>query len=274
MLNYSKLDRPEILSFIFHPYQSAKTEAVPGSVDIKFNVEESVAVSCRFHLIDKNAPVVLYFHGNGEIISDYDEIGPMYTEAGMNLLVTDYRGYGLSTGTPSVTTMLSDAHYLFDKIIEWLDQTGYTGSLFIMGRSLGSACAIDLCSKVSERIKGLIIESGFCDTVPLLRTLGLDPHSLGIQENDCFNHQLKIAEITLPTLILHGSNDILIPIPEAEKLQAFSGARLKEFQIIPGADHNTMILTGGRQYFKTIKAFIDKVTGASSWRKRRKKIKK
>jgi hypothetical protein len=62
----------------------------------------------------------------------------------------------------------------------------------------------------------------------------------------------------------------MIPASEAEKLQSHSGARTKEFVVIPGAEHNTMILTGGTLYFQTIKQFIDKLTGVTNWRKRRK----
>jgi len=273
MFDYSKLDQPEILSFIFHPYQVDRTVPVDGTVDIDFNVEETVVLSCRFHQAGKEAPVIIYFHGNGEIVSDYDAIGQMYAEAGMNILVTDYRGYGWSSGTPSVGTMLNDAHFLLIEAVKWLQQNEFSRPLFVMGRSLGSACAIDLCHGNKEMIKGLVIESGFCDTLPLLKTIGLDLEHLDIEENDCFNHRQKIDSITIPTLIMHGSHDFLIPLPEAERLQSFSGARQKEFHIVPGADHNSMISTGGPFYFSTIKTFIDKVTGSSSWRKRRKSFK-
>ena len=77
----------------------------------------------------------------------------------------------------------------------------------------------------------------------------------------------------MPTLLLHGSRDQLIPVHEAEKLQAESGAKTKQFHMIPGADHNSLILVGGEQYFKTIKSFTDTVTGQNTWRQRRKKFK-
>jgi len=270
MFDYTKLDNPNVLAFIFHPCRIEKTKPVQGSVDLEFVVEKDINLSCRFHTASQDAPTILYFHGNGEIVSDYDEIGPMYTKAGMNFLVTDYRGYGWSSGIPTVTSMFNDAHFLLLESVKWLRRNDYTGSLFVMGRSLGSACAIDLCRLEKELIKGLIIESGFCDTLPLLKTLGMRPTALDIQEEDCFNNRKKISKIKHPTFILHGSHDSLIPAVEAEKLQAFSGAKSKEFQLIPGADHNSMISTGGTYYFMAIRQFIEKVIGASSWRKRRK----
>lgn len=274
MTDYSKLDTPFLLSYIFHPVQTIKTEPPEGSVDLNVKVDSEVNIGCRFFGTDKNAPIILYFHGNGEVVGDYDMVGPMYNEAGLNILFTDYRGYGWSTGLPTVQTMLSDAGLILNQGLAWLTDNGWTGSIFIMGRSLGSACAVELASlDEDEIIKGIILESGFCDTLPLLKNIGIDPAGLDLQEEDCFNNREKIGQVKRPTCILHGSHDTLIPIAEAEKLQSFCGARAKEFHVIPGATHNSMISVGGPAYFATIKQFVDKVTGASNWRKRRKKFK-
>lgn len=269
---YSKLDRPEILAHIFYPQAEALTPLPPGACDLSFEMEPAVAIGCRFYLTDPAAPCILYFHGNGETVGDHDTLGPRYNEVGINLLVTDYRGYGWSSGQPSITAMFSDGETLLRETQKWLAENGYTGPLFLMGRSLGSACAIDLASKFSDDIKGLIIESGFADTLPLARSLGLDVLDLDLTEEECFNNNAKIALVTKPTFILHGARDELIPAAEAEKLQSFCGAKSKEFQVVPGADHNSVITVAGKLYFQAIKQFIDKITGVSSWRKRRKSV--
>ncbi len=273
MVDYSKLDCPQILSHIFYPQQEAVTPLPPGACDLNFEMEPGVRIGCRFYLVDQDAPCILYFHGNGETVSDHDTIGPQYNEVGINLLVTDYRGYGWSSGQPSVAAMFSDGEALWHEARKWLHEKGYTGALFLMGRSLGSACAIDLAAKFSDEIKGLIIESGFADTLPLAQSLGLNLSDFEITEEECFNNSAKIALVTKPTFILHGARDELIPAVEAEKLQSFCGAKNKEFQVVPGADHNSIIAVAGRLYFQTIRQFIDKITGVSSWRKKRKTTK-
>ncbi|MCX5870809.1 MAG: alpha/beta hydrolase [Deltaproteobacteria bacterium] len=273
MTDYTKLDRPEILSHIFYPQQEAVTPLPPGACDLNLEMEPGVRIGCRFYLVDQAAPCILYFHGNGETVSDHDTIGPRYNEVGINLLMTDYRGYGWSSGQPSVTAMFSDAEILLHEARKWLHENGYTGALFLMGRSLGSACAIDLAAKFSDDIKGLIIESGFADTLPLAQSLGLNLNDFHITEEECFNNSAKIALATKPTFILHGARDEMIPAAEAEKLQSLCGAKNKEFQVVPGADHNSIIAVAGRLYFQVIKQFIDKITGTSSWRKRRKSAK-
>ena len=273
MTSPCKLDDPRILPHIFFPRRSEPTPLPDGAQDVAIETEPGIVINCRLYLCDAGAPSIIYFHGNGEIVSDHDAIGPLYNQAGINLLVTDYRGYGWSDGSPTVHALYSDAEHLYQELKAWLIFHKHTGPLFIMGRSLGSACAIDLVARHQSEVKGLIIESGFADTLPLARTLGIEVDGLELKEEECFNNRSKIAQISKPTYILHGARDQLIPVAEAEKLQSYSGARTKEFQIIPGADHNSTIACAGRLYFQAIRQFMDKVTGATNWRDRRRKFK-
>ena len=54
-------------------------------------------------------------------------------------------------------------------------------------------------------------------------------------------------------------------------LQAQSGARIKELQIVPGASHNTIIARTGEMYFSEIKRFINKICGIKAVRRKRSK---
>jgi len=273
MNNLEKLDRPEISGALFYPRSSARSEPPAGATNIDIPVAEDVVIGSRLFISTREAPVILFFHGNGEIVPDYDDIGPVYARLGLNFLVADYRGYGWSTGRPSAKALIEDGRRVLEGASRWLTDNGYTGRLFVMGRSMGSAPAIDLAARHADTLSGLIIESGFADTVPLALTLGIELASLGIREEDCFNNSAKIATVTIPTLILHGQRDSLIPLWQAQKLHAECGARQKELQIVPGADHNTVMAVAGMLYFQTIKGYVDKVTGASSWRERRRKQK-
>jgi len=265
MSDYHKLDRPEVLTHIFYPRHHDRTPLPRNSCDFDCTVEENIVLGCRFYAAAEDAPTILYFHGNAETVDDYDLIAAKYNEFGMNLMMTTYRGYGWSTGSPTVSSMLRDTDIVLEKALLWLEEKGFEGSVCVMGRSLGSASAIDLTRRHQSIIKTLIIESGFADTMPLTQTLGIETEGTDITEEDCFRNCEKIAEIKIPTLILHGSADTMIPARLAEKLQACSGARSKQFMLIPGAAHNTMITTGGNTYFTTIKGFIDKACGVTNW---------
>ena len=270
----SKLDRPEILASIFSPVKLKRTSAPLSSSDLEIIVSGTdVSLGCRLHGSSPDSPLIVFFHGNGETVADYDDIGLAYNQAGINILIATYRGYGWSTGEPSVTALFTDNIKILEFISNHCRDHAINGPVFVMGRSIGTASAIDLVHRCPELVKGLIIDSGFAETLPLAKRLGYNLTGTDITEDDCFNNIPKIREITLPTLILHGQRDQVIPLAEAEKLQAESGARIKQFQIIPGADHNSLIKVAGHLYFAAIKKFTDTVSGQNTWRQRRKQFK-
>ncbi len=130
-IDYSVLDRPEVLLFLFHPrpepspapFQSTDAAgSIPVARDVLIAVEEDVSIGARFHMTDAAGVNLLFFHGNGEIVADYDELGPIYNQMGVNFLAVDYRGYGRSTGTPTVTAMMRDCHRIFEFVRNWLCQ--------------------------------------------------------------------------------------------------------------------------------------------------------
>jgi hypothetical protein len=157
--------------------------------------------------------------------------------------------------------MMQDTHVVFKEVLNWLQAENRTGPLVIMGRSLGSACAIELAASNEDDISGLIVESGFAHTVPLLSCLGVDTQALGITEADGLKNDEKIAQFSKPTLFIHAQHDQFIPVTSAEILQAQCAARSKEFQVVPGADHNTIMMKTGKRYFETIKQFTNKIEG-------------
>lgn len=268
------MDTPQILQSLFHPRATPQNTPPKDAVDMDATVGDGLRIGCRIFTVSKDAPIIIFFHGNGEVVPDYDEIGPMYQQVGINFAIADYRGYGWSEGTPLLSTFLEDSNQCFDQLRSWFIENGYTGDVFVMGRSLGSACAIDIAVNRTDDLTGLIIESGFALTLPLTKVLGIDLEAFGLHEGQTFDNAGKIEKFEKPTFMFHGQIDQLIPVWQAEKLHSMCGAKTKELQMIPGADHNSLIAVGGRLYFQTIKNFIDKVTDAvPDWRERRKAFK-
>jgi pimeloyl-ACP methyl ester carboxylesterase len=129
--------------------------------------------------------------------------------------------------------------------------------LFIMGRSLGSAAAIEIARQAGGNIDGLIIESGFAYTLPLLATLGLRWDQERTDETrDGFGNLGKIAQVQVPTLIIHGQDDWLIPVENAHALHELCGAADKRLVTVPGAGHNDLMFTGQAEYFDAIRALV------------------
>ena len=258
-IDYSKLDRPEILMFLFHPRPEwGAFQSDGASEDMLIEVEEDVVIGARFHVAGEDAPTILFFHGNGEIVADYNDFGPLYTKMGINFLPADYRGYGRSSGRPTITAMMRDAHLIFDYALKWLKERRYTGPLIVMGRSLGSASALELSANYSDDIDGLIIESGFAYARPLLMLLGIDMKAMGIREEDGFRNRDKIAGFSKPTLIIHGEYDQLLPLSEGKALFEASTAVDKRLLVIKGATHNDIFLRGMKEYMEAAKELVMK----------------
>lgn len=255
------LDRPEVLAHLFYPRKDLPEITVtPKAMNHFIEVEEGIAIGCRFYPAKKKAPTIMYFHGNGETASDYDYVAPLYSEKEINLFVADYRGYGLSKGTPSATNLIRDTHPLFYGFIKFLKDLEYTGSIFIMGRSLGSVPAIELAFHYQDQIHGVIIESGFSSTMKLIGALGFWGLFRGIKELRGFGNGEKFKAVAIPALVIHGEYDRLIPLSEGKELYTICGSKDKNLVVIPRADHNDLMMKGRDQYFREIEAFIRKVS--------------
>lgn len=253
-IDYSRFDRPEILMTLFHPRPEWPiSEVAREGRDILIPVETDVVVGARLHVSGKLNPNILFFHGNGEIVADYDDLGRLYIRSGMNFLPVDYRGYGRSTGRPTITNMMRDAHVIFDHVLRWLSGKGYGGPLIAMGRSLGSASALEVTAHYGDQIDGLVIESGFAYANPLLELLGINMKVLGLREEEGFNNLEKIRCFAKPTLIIHAEQDHIIPFSEGRALYEASPAKEKRFLMIPAANHNDIFLKGMGQYMRAVK---------------------
>jgi len=251
------LDRPEILQFIFYPRKdffeiSAAANVIAGTIP----VDKAISISYCFYFSDKKHPNILFFHGNGETASDYEPIGSIYNQIGVNLFVADYRGYGSSGGKPTLTNMIKDAHTIFEGFKRVLKDREFSGNLFIMGRSLGSASAIELASHYQSQLTGLIIESGFANLFNLFKYLGFPLKSLGIDVPGTPYSLKLIREISLPTLIIHGEYDQIVPVEEGKALYESIAAKDKRLIIIPGVDHNTIMSGGMQPYLQALHDFI------------------
>jgi hypothetical protein len=254
---YEVLDRPEVLSVLFYPRREVGVPGLaPGVHNVRVPVASGVAVGGKIYAARRGAPVILYFHGNGEIASDYDSVAEAYTRMGLSLFVVDYRGYGTSDGAPTATALIADAWVCFEKAREILaERKVEAGDLYVMGRSLGSAAALEIASRAPDQIAGLIIESGFAYTFALIERIGFLQLADAFENKDGFGNLDKIAKIKLRTLFIHGERDWLIPISDAEALYDACAATDKTLLRVPGAGHNDLMLVGFKPYFEAIGAF-------------------
>jgi pimeloyl-ACP methyl ester carboxylesterase len=263
--NYAALDVPEVLLRLFYPRpESALGDPPTSARELFIPVAPGVAIGARFYAAGAEAPTLLFFHGNGEIVADYEDLGPVYTRLGLNFLPVDYRGYGRSTGTPTVTAMMADCHLILDFAQEWLHQQGFSGPLIVMGRSLGSASALELAARHQDRLDGLILESAFAYAGPLLQLLGVDLKALGLTGAAGFHQVDKIKGWQKPLLVIHAEFDHIIPFAEGQALYEASPSPQKIFFKVAGANHNDVLSVGLAAYLEAVARLAALIQGAKA----------
>ena len=259
-IDYSLLDQPAISKFLFHPRpEFGQSESATDDSLIMIPVDANIHIGARFHLTENSGVNILFFHGNGEIVADYDDFGQIINQMGINFLAVDYRGYGCSAGHPTVTAMMRDCHKIFDFVTEWLANNEYSGPLVLMGRSLGSASVLELASHYRDQIDGLIVESGFANSVPLLQLLGVNTIKIGFEEHMGFQNAAKITKFNKPTLIIHAEQDHIIPFTEGAILFERCAAADKTLLKIPNANHNNIFMHGLQDYLAALSKFVQKL---------------
>lgn len=211
--------------------------------DYKFNTEdrtEEVALTASdgetisgLFFEGELADVILYFHGNAGDLSGWQFVASDFTSLGFNFFIIDYRGYGKSTGRITEKGLYRDADAAYRYL---LDKGFLPHNIIIYGRSVGSGVAVDLAAR--QLAKGLILESPFS--------------SLGALANEQFPFFLpslylrfrfdnirKINRVKCPMILLHGSDDVLIPASHSRKLfDAFKGT--KKMIIVDRGAHNDL----------------------------------
>jgi len=257
MSELKKLDHPLISQVLFHPRKDLNHEkSNPNNFMIR--VGANIEIGCRFHLSDKDYPNLIYFHGNAELVSEYEEFAKIYNQLGINFIPVDYRGYGFSSGEPTFSTMVSDANKIFINIKNSLKEKGYLKLIYLMGRSLGSASVLEISNNYSNDIEGVIIESGFAYISPLFELFGISPSQLEIEPEKSLNHIEKVKKYHGPLFIIHAKQDQIINFKEGVDLYENSQSIEKLNYWVENAHHNNIIQIMGMEYFKLIKKFIYK----------------
>ncbi len=260
MATDNPLHRGPIASAIFFPRPDMPHNDSPaGARDHLFELAPRITGRLRLFFGEPDWPVILFFHGNGETARDYDGLADAYHEIKASLVVGEYRGYGPCNGEPSLGTILPDALSSLNTLLELMASENRTGPLLVMGRSLGSAPAIELAANRADAIAGLIVESGFAYTLPLLELIGIPVKELGIEESHGPMNLDKMSKIEMPTLVIHAEQDMIIPIRDGEALAAGSADTDRDFLSVPGAGHNDIQMAAGVSYFERIETLVSRV---------------
>lgn len=193
---------------------------------------------------------VVYFHGNGGNLSLWSDIVTGLWSHGLDVIAVDYRGYGVSSGSPSEAGLYRDAAATVGFSRQHLRRPGLP--LIYWGRSIGTAVAASAANR--QPPDGIILEAGFpsaralFDRNPVLQMLSL----LGSYR---FDVAKWMAPVTAPVLVIHGDRDRVIPYRHGQRLhEQLSGP--KRFITIAGGDHNDAEPADPEAYWRAVGEFV------------------
>jgi len=193
-----------------------------------------------------NGRLLIYFGGNSEEVSWFlDNISYL---KGWSLLLMNYRGYGLSEGSPSEKNLFQDALLIYDKFSkrEEVDKK----RIVVMGRSLGTGVGVFLASR--RPLQGIILVSPYDSLQSLAKNIY--PYvPVSLLSKHPFDSISRVSNIKIPLVALFASNDRVVPPKHSKKLiEKWKGP--KQFHEFKGYGHNSITLA--KKYWPRITEFL------------------
>ena len=213
--------------------------------DVSLHTKDNLTLNSWYKPAATNKPTVLFLHGNGGNIGYRMPIARQFINAGFGVLLLEYRGYGGNKGHPTEQGLYEDG----ETALHFLEQQGVSpAKLALYGESLGSGVATKLATKNSYC--ALILQSPFTS---LTDTAHYHYPWLPLKPWDQYNSLDRIKSIHSPLLIMHGTDDHLVPYEEG--LTLFNaGLQPKKMLTYKGYDHNNLPAANG--FYHEIVGFI------------------
>lgn len=216
--------------------------------DIFFNTIDNNKINGWFIPHREAEYTILFFHGNaGNISHRMEKIYVLYT-LHYNQFIFDYRGYGKSQGFPTEQGLFKDARAAYAYLTK---KRGIPEDKIILyGESIGGAVAIDLA--VAHKVHALITEETFSSLKDMARIYY--PVIPGLLVSNSYDSLAKIQKITAPKLIIHSTDDDIVPYALGEKL--FKNAATPKKLLILRGSHNSAFFDSLDQVKAGITSFL------------------
>jgi pimeloyl-ACP methyl ester carboxylesterase len=247
-----------VRAFLYHPTVLPPEAPLPPYIRGAREVWLDAADGNRIHGLQWPAPpgrpTILFLHGNAQSVFEWGLISEELAPLECGLLLIDYPGYGKSSGSPNEAGLTAAG----DVAIEWLGQVAGVPEykVVVFGKSLGGGVASRIAQ--GRRLRGVVLESTFRSIPHVARRL-LPMLPVGaVISSERYETIERIGGIRAPILVVHGTEDELIPVAEGKAL--FEAApRPKELYLVEGAGHNDVSWTAGQDYARRLRQWLDGV---------------
>ena len=250
---------------IFYPikedFANIRIDSNKPVQDTYFFSRDGYKLNAWYIAAKEGKPTVVYCHGQGENLSEWQNVAQFLTDIGYGVFMIDYRGHGKSEGHPTETGLYIDLQSSIKYLVNY--ENVDRNDIILWGRSLGGAVVADVASR--DKFKAVILESTFTN----LRDEALHLTSTGILESKLgfwksfstrfvrcypltqkFSTDKKIHKIKSPLFIGHSMNDVTVPVEMSYKLAKLN-PHAKLFISKTGGHHETEWI------FPEVKQFLE-----------------
>lgn len=246
--------------FIFYPNYPGRLEGdwKPASLpvhDVSLVAADGVKLHAWWIPAENSKFTFLAFHGNASNIANRAAVYSFLHQTPSNVLALEYRGYGRSEGTPSEAGLYRDADAAYKYLVQ---AKGIAPDTIIsFGQSLGTGVAAHLAA--NARVGGVILEAPFPSLSSMARRVFWFLPGAGLVVAGQFQTEKRLQEVNAPTLIVHCTQDPVVPPDLAEEV--YAAAKSPKFVLrVAGECHEESSLMAPAQYRATLDSFLAKVS--------------
>jgi fermentation-respiration switch protein FrsA (DUF1100 family) len=230
------------------PVPAAGT-VLPGAEDVRLRTADGLELGAWFVRPTRAAEAtVLVAGGNGGNRAGRAPLAAQLARAGLAVLTFDYRGYGGNPGDPSEAGLALDVRAAYRFLVE--DRRVPPERILFYGESLGCAVVAELA--LEHPPVGLLLRSPFVD----LAAVGAEIYPylpVRLLLRDRFPVRDEVARLRVPTVVVLGGRDSIVPPAQSREVAAAASARLVE---IPDADHNDPVLLEGPGLLDAVRSLV------------------
>jgi pimeloyl-ACP methyl ester carboxylesterase len=195
---------------------------------------------------------ILLSHGNGANVSYMSGYINLLLDSGASVFAYDYRGYGRSTGEPTLEGVVDDAVAAYDFLLQ---QGVQAKNIVAAGLSLGTGVSCQLAQR--REVSGMILMAAYTDLMRVgrerLAWLRLYPDPSF--PSQMLDSRTALSKVHPKTLIIHGAKDTLISIQHALDLKKHAVGEL-DLMVVPDGDHNNLLHVATPAMLERIRQFI------------------
>ena len=235
-------------NLLYHPTENnySGDKLLVPIVKVKIVTRDNIELISWYHKKNKNYKTILFLHGNAGTLENRIHKINHFKNMKVNLIILAWRGFSGNKGQPTEDGLYEDAR----SIIKWLKSNNiYENDIILYGESLGTAVAIEVAQ--NKNFSGVILESPFTSMIDAEKNkYPFLPIKFLLK--DKYESSLKIKNIKVPILIMHGKKDSIVPFSMGKKMYEIANEPKYSYF----SDYDNHMMNYDKNLLKALKEYI------------------